>query len=161
MSEKTLHKSLASLFAELVDGPPDAAAFVLNGGDTGLLASLDALCADAASVAVAGGATIAAHADHVRYGLELLNRWHDGEANPWATADWSAAWRRTTVSDAEWAHVRDGLRHQARRWHAALKVPREMGPIELSGVIGSIAHLAYHLGAMRQIAPAMRGPKER
>lgn len=32
--------------------------------------------------------------------------------------------------------------------------------IELTGMLGSIAHLAYHLGAMRQIAKGMRGPKE-
>jgi hypothetical protein len=27
-------------------------------------------------------------------------------------------------------------------------------------MVGSIAHLAYHLGAIRQIAVAARGPKE-
>jgi hypothetical protein len=27
-------------------------------------------------------------------------------------------------------------------------------------MIGSIAHLAYHLGAIRQIAKAARGPRE-
>lgn len=31
---------------------------------------------------------------------------------------------------------------------------------ELSGVIGSIAHLAYHLGAIRQIDKSSRGPKD-
>lgn len=161
MNAQTLSTSLAALFGELVDGPPADGAFMLNAGDAGLLASLDRLTAAAASVSVAGGATIAAHADHVRYGLELLNRWHAGEANPWATADWSAAWRRTSVSDAEWAAVRSALADQARRWHAALKVPREMEPIALNGVIGSVAHLAYHLGAIRQIDPALRGPRER
>jgi hypothetical protein len=32
--------------------------------------------------------------------------------------------------------------------------------IELRGMIASIAHLAYHLGAIRQIAAAARGPRE-
>jgi hypothetical protein len=32
--------------------------------------------------------------------------------------------------------------------------------IELAGMIGSIAHLAYHLGAIRQISKTVRGPKE-
>jgi hypothetical protein len=27
-------------------------------------------------------------------------------------------------------------------------------------MIASLAHLAYHLGAIRQIAPAARGPRE-
>ena len=92
-----LHESLAFLFAELIDGPAPDAAYMLNGGDPGLLRSLDRLSAAAASsVPPSGGASIAAHVDHVRYGLELMNRWGDGEANPWSSADWTASWRRTT-----------------------------------------------------------------
>jgi hypothetical protein len=30
--------------------------------------------------------------------------------------------------------------------------------MELNGVIASVAHLAYHLGAIRQIDRAIRGP---
>ena len=37
---------------------------------------------------------------------------------------------------------------------------REVARPELNGMIGSIAHLAYHLGAIRQIAAAARGPRE-
>ena len=33
--------------------------------------------------------------------------------------------------------------------------------IEAAGMIGSVAHLAYHLGAIRQLAPATAGPPER
>jgi hypothetical protein len=32
--------------------------------------------------------------------------------------------------------------------------------MELNGIVGSIAHLAYHLGAIRQIAGAARGPAD-
>jgi hypothetical protein len=45
-------------------------------------------------------------------------------------------------------------------WHAALQSDREVGGAELDGVVGSLIHLAYHLGAIRQIAAALRGPKE-
>jgi hypothetical protein len=41
-----------------------------------------------------------------------------------------------------------------------LRTPREVAGIELSGMIGSIAHLAYHLGAIRQINANARGPAE-
>ena len=44
-----LHASLALLFAELTDGAPPDAAYMLNPGDAGLLRSLDALSAEAAS----------------------------------------------------------------------------------------------------------------
>jgi hypothetical protein len=39
-------------------------------------------------------------------------------------------------------------------------MPRQIDESDLNGVIGSIAHLAYHLGAIRQINPAARGPSE-
>jgi hypothetical protein len=154
-----LHESLALLFAELIDGPAPDAAYMLNGGDPGLLRSLDRLSAAAASaVPPSGGASIAAHVDHVRYGLELMNRWGDGEADPWSNADWTASWRRTTVTDEQWAALREQFRGETRRWHKTLQAPRTMSALEQNGVIGTIAHLAYHLGAIRQIDRSIAGP---
>jgi hypothetical protein len=151
--------SLALLFAELMDGPPPDAAYMLNPGDRGLLRSLGDLSAAAASATPSsGGASIAAHVDHVRFGLELLNRWNDGVSDPWSGADWAASWRRTTVTTEQWTALRDQLAAEMRRWHKALQTPRDMSLLELNGVIGSIAHLAYHLGAIRQIDRTMRGP---
>jgi hypothetical protein len=152
-----LAKTLTTLFGELVDGPPRFA-YMLNQGDVGLLRSLDRLSAEAASTSSQGGGSIAAHVEHVRYGLSLMNRWAGGEEDPFTGADWSASWKLTTVSDAEWQTLRDALRDEAHRWMAALGTPREVNRIELNGVIGSIAHLAYHLGAIRQIDRNTRGP---
>jgi hypothetical protein len=155
-----LHSSLALLFAELTDGASPHAAYMLNGGDPGLLRSLDGLSAEAASrPAAAGGASIAAHVDHLCYGLELMNRWSNGEANPWSSADWTASWRKTTVDQSEWAALRERLRENTRRWHQVLQTPRPMSAMELNGVVASIAHLAYHLGAIRQIDRSIQGPK--
>jgi hypothetical protein len=157
---KDLHSSLALLFAELIDGASSEAAYVLNRTDPGLLGSLDGLSAAAASSAPAsGGASIAAHVDHVRYGLGLMNRWGEGEADPWSGADWTASWRRTTVSDEQWTALREQLRGETLRWHKALQTPRTMSALELNGVIASVAHVAYHLGAIRQIDRSIRGPK--
>jgi hypothetical protein len=155
-----LHESLALLFAELLDGPRPEAAYMLNSGDRGLLRSLDDLSADAASaIPVSGGASIAAHVDHLRYGLSLMNRWNDGDPDPWSDADWLASWNRTTVTRAQWTDLRAQLGDEARRWQKALKQPREVSLQELNGVIGSIGHLAYHLGAVRQIDRSLRGPQ--
>jgi hypothetical protein len=88
---------LGGLFAELTTGTPPTGGFVLNRGDIGLLASLDKLSAADASQAAHGGATIAAHAAHLAYGLSLMNRWASESGNPFAHARWhgrgpSAAW---------------------------------------------------------------------
>ena len=152
--------ALSRVFSELTDGPRHKLGVVLNTGDGGLLRSLDKLSAGEASEAVHGGATIAAHAQHVRYGLSLMNRWAAEGGNPFADATWDAAWRLSTVDDAEWQEIRDGLRGETERWQQTLRTPREVTNIELTGMIGSVAHLAYHLGAIRQIATAARGPKE-
>jgi hypothetical protein len=161
MTSQDLSASLAQLFSELVDGPPAHEAYMLNGGDAGLLKSLDRLTAEAASRSSSPqSATIAAHTDHVCYGLELMLRWSDGEADPWSTADWSASWKRTSVTEAEWAALRARLEQISHRWLRALRTPRALSPLELNGVIASVAHLAYHLGAIRQIDRGARGPRD-
>jgi hypothetical protein len=160
MTTHPMHDSLALLFAELIDGPPSGAAYMLNGGDPGLLRSLDRLSSEAASTpAPAGGAPIAAHVDHLCYGLELMLRWSAGDPDPWTGADWAASWRCRSVTDDEWAGLRERLRAAARRWHAVLQTPRDLSPAELNGVISSIPHLAYHVGAIRQIDRRLQGPK--
>ena len=154
-----LSNTLSTLFGELVNGAAKDGAYILNADDEGLLRSLDKLSAHAASALTATGSSIAAHVDHLRYGLSLMNRWSAGE-NPFGTADWSTSWKKTTVSDEEWRTRRAELRTEATRWLEALRTPRDVQPIELNGIVGSIAHLAYHLGAIRQIDQATRGPKE-
>jgi hypothetical protein len=109
MNTSDLTTTLSTLFGELIDGAPQRGGYMLNAGDAGLLASLDKLSSAAASHAVSGGATVAAHVDHLCYGLSLMNRWGAGE-NPFNDADWSASWRRTHVTDAEWAELRSRLR---------------------------------------------------
>lgn len=161
MRTTDISSSLTRLFSELVDGATHPrGAFILNTGDVGLLASLDKLSATEASNNVHGGATIAAHTQHLRYGLGLMNEWATNGGNPFADAKWDAAWKVSRVSDAEWAEIRNGLRDETTAWQQALGTEREVNAVELNGVIGSIAHLAYHLGAIRQIAATARGPKE-
>jgi hypothetical protein len=132
---------------------------MLNAGDEGLLRALDKLSAKEASTLTPTGSSIAAHVDHLRYGLSLMNRWSAGE-NPFGTADWSTSWKKTAVSDDEWTTRRAELRTEATRWLEALGMPRDVQPIELNGIVGSVAHLAYHLGAIRQINQTTRGPVE-
>lgn len=152
---------LAGLFSELVDGAAgEGGAFILNSGDVGLLRSLDKLSAGDASRSVNGGATIAAHAQHVRYGLSLMNRWASEGGNPFATARWDEAWKTSSVDTAAWNEIRQGLGDEARRWLHTLKSPRDVADVELTGMAASVAHLAYHLGAIRQINKDARGPKE-
>ena len=161
MNTTEISPLLAGLFAELAEGAPARGGpFILNSGDIGLLRSLDKLSAGAASRSVNDGATIAAHAQHLRFGLSLMNRWAREGGNPFADAKWDEAWKTSAVDSGEWDEIRRGLREEVERWLGALRSPREASAVELSGMIGSIAHFAYHIGAIRQIDKSARGPKE-
>lgn len=153
--------ALSRLFSELVTGASRGTeAFIVNSGDAGLLRSLDKLSAADASRSANGGATIAAHAQHVRYGLSLMNRWAAEGGNPFADARWDAAWKTSVVDQPAWNEIRAGLADEARRWLEALNSAREVSDVEFTGMVASIAHLAYHLGAIRQIGKETRGPTE-
>lgn len=151
---------LARLLAELVDGAPKQGAYILNSGDAGMLASIDRLSAADASHRSDEGATIAAHVEHVRYGLSLMNRWAAEGGDPFSNATWEDAWRIAAVNDQKWAEIRSGFRAEAERWSKVLDAPPPSDEVALTAYISSIAHLAYHLGAIRQISKGARGPKE-
>lgn len=159
MRTDELTRTLDNLFGELMHGVSGKGGFMLNVGDRGLLRSLERLSAAEASAATRTGSSIAAHVAHLAYGLSLMNRWSRGE-NPFADADWAASWKKVVTTESEWEALRIQLRDEAANWLTVLRTPREVAGIELGGMVGSIAHLAYHMGAIRQINANARGPAE-
>jgi len=157
MNTREIAPALSTLYSELVNGIPESSGYILNRGDGGFLRSIDKLSASAASATRARGASIAAHVGHVTYALSLMNRWANGE-NPFKDADWTAPWKKTRVDVDEWKALRDEMRRESKAWEQNLASPREVEEVELKGVIGSVAHIAYHLGAIRQIDREIRGP---
>jgi hypothetical protein len=157
MNTGTVTSTLTTLMSELVEGTPPTGGYMLNKGDVGLLRALDRLSAEEASQIINGGSSIAAHVDHVTYYISLMNRWSDGE-KPWRTADWSASWRKATVTEESWAELRRSLASEMRKWMTVLKEPRDVEAVELTGMVASIVHLAYHMGAMRQMDRKVGGP---
>ena len=106
--------ALVTLWSQVVHGPSAAAAYLLNRGDRGLLGSLRTLSAETASARPEGRSSVAAHVDHVRYGLELLNRWAEGEKDLWANANFAASWARQHVDEEQWQALQKALALGAR-----------------------------------------------
>ena len=161
MNTASTAPTLARLFGELIDGTAAfGGGYIVNTGDIGLVESLDKLSAADASRSTNDGATIAAHVQHERYGLSLMNRWATQGGNPFDGATWDLAWKIREVDAATWDEIRNGFASEARRWLEVLRTPREVSETELNGMVASIAHMAYHIGAIRQIDKNTRGPKE-
>ena len=156
MTDSIFQRALCKLLTEIFDGPPGDEAYLLNAGDPGLLRQLESVdAAVASSRPMPGKTTIAAHVDHVHFGLTLLNRWAAGEANPWADADWDASWQCTTVTEHQWRTLRDRLRNESKKWQNVASTRSDWDDITAAGALSSAAHTAYHLGAIRQILAAM------
>lgn len=151
---------ISGLFSEIVFGSPDPVSptYLLNRGDPGLLASIESLSADAASASSSGGKSIAAHVDHLRYDFSLFNRWVSGEPDPSKTADWTQSWKKARVTGGEWRALRDDLRREVERWRETLREERELPEPVVMWMVASVPHTSYHLGAIRQIDRATRGP---
>ena len=151
-ADSIFQRALSKLLTEIFDGPPGNEAYILNPGDPGLLAQLDTIDAKAASSRrMPGKTTIASHADHVLYGLTLLNRWASGEKNPYADADWNASWQRTSATEAQWDELRTRLREASATWQRFVASRTDWDDLAAAGSLSSAAHTAYHLGAIRQI----------
>jgi hypothetical protein len=156
-SDGIFQAAVSKLLVELFDGPPGQEAFMLNPGDSGMLRELDSIDAKTASARpMPGRTTIAAHVDHVHYGFSLMNRWIAGEENPWATADWEASWKRGQVTEAEWESLRARLRQEVQSWQRAVGGKENWDGMSAAGAIASVAHSAYHVGAIRQILAASK-----
>jgi len=151
-TDSVFQRAVSNMLTEIFDGPPGQEAYVLNPGDPGLLRQLGTLDAGAASKRpMPGKTTIAAHVDHVYFGLSILNRWAAGEANPWAGADWNASWQRTEVTEDQWRSLCAALRQEGDKWRKVVATRTNWDDMAAAAALSTAAHTAYHFGAIRQI----------
>jgi hypothetical protein len=145
-----------TLLRETFEGPAGPSTYYIdNDPKAGLFATLDGLGAEAASRAFGtGGATIAGHAFHVGFHLEMTAAWLRGDHEP---RDWSRSWAVTAVDETAWADVRAGVRRRFEDLLRAIETEPSASAEDLATTIGAVAHAAYHLGAIRQRLAAASG----
>jgi hypothetical protein len=159
-TDSIFQRALSNMLTEIFAGPPGQEAYVLNPGDPGLLRQLDSVDARTASQRPAPArSSIAAHVDHLQFGLAILNRWAAGEANPWAGADFNASWQRTAVTEAQWRTLRNALRRDAESWRERVAARASWDDVAAAAALSTAAHTAYHLGAIRQILAELQSAR--
>lgn len=151
-------RSILTMLEEGFEGPEDPARtwFVNNEADCGVFGTLDRLSAAEASRAPDPGRnTAAAHAEHLRFSLDVYTRYTRGEQ---PDPSWGKSWEVQEVDAARWDTLRTALRREYDAFVRAIgELPDPIDPVVLTGLVGSVAHAAYHLGALRQIAKARAG----
>lgn len=153
---------LSELLTEAYDGPsnPSMTWFADNEPGSGILGTLERLTAAQASTPLSASdpATPASHAGHLCFALGLANRALRGE-NAHETAVWKNSWNRERVGEAEWKELLAQLRAEYDALLQAISSGLQYdGRMNLSGVLGQLAHGAWHLGALRQGLGLVRTP---
>ena len=123
---------------------------------TSLFETLGGVSADEASRPVSAGcASIAGQTEHVRFYVELLERYLRGEQVE--KVDWQATWWLTSVTPEEWQGLNDRLREAYR---SAMETIRSLAvwddEHDLGDALAILVHTAYHLGEIRQALCTVR-----
>ena len=145
-----LRASVLSLFIEAFE-KPGGGYFADSGVNTGIFGTTESLTAVQASASPAGDdTTVAQHVEHVRWSLALDNAFARGEE---PTPDWEESWSVRTVTDTEWDKLRADLKSEYEELRVALSnLENWTDPNILTGVIGTLPHMAFHLGVIRLLA---------
>jgi hypothetical protein len=155
VSKPQINTPAAELLFELIDGPADPKRtwIVSNAPNTGILGTLAVFtAAEASRPPTLGHKTAAAHAAHLLFALELATKRLQGE-NP--DADWDASWEPSTVGDADWKRMQVQIRDASAALRRVLESGDDWAPMQFEGIIATVGHTAYHLGALRQLLPTL------
>jgi len=134
------------LFKETFEGPPPEGGIYLD-NHTGLFETLEPVNSFEASLIIEG-ASVAAHAEHLRFYLEVLSGYMNGIVRG---VDWAAGWKKLEVSEEEWGRLKDDLAEIYREISGAITRESDWNRDSISMAMALIAHSAYHLSAIRQI----------
>lgn len=120
-----------------------------QGWYNGLLRALDGVNAARASRSPGPGrTTVAAHAEHIRFTLQVVNAWGRGEQ---PEVDWTDSWTRSSLTESEWDALRADLRLEFETMLTGVQGREAWREQGLQTMINNIAHTAYHAGAIRQL----------
>ncbi len=148
ISTNMLVNQLKTLLHEGIKGPQKDWSYFTDPHSKGFLGTIEKLSATAASkTSGPNDNSVAAHAWHLSFALHAANKWIQGDHAP---KDWDKSWRIQKITDSEWVKIQSALRQEYEEFLRLIETVDLSNEEVLSGVIGAIAHVAYHLGAIRQ-----------
>lgn len=145
--------SLAYLLRETFEGSPEGQMSAYLDHGIGFFPTLTKLSASDASREIAS-MTIAAQTEHAKFYLDRLCEYLNGRTEP---VRWDDSWLIETVNDGEWDSLRDGLRKSYENALKCVASVEDWTEMQTGMAMGMIAHTAYHLGAIRQLAKMLDG----
>jgi len=139
---------MEELLRETFEGakPGEGTQYVDRNG--GVRQTIAGLTAEQASRTRDGHPSIAAHIRHMAFHLRVSHEWIRGDHSK---RDWIGSFKPFTVNDAEWEGLKQELERERRAFIDVMRGLSDAEVVENGAGMGTIAHLAYHLGAVRQL----------
>ncbi|MBI5867209.1 MAG: DinB family protein [candidate division Zixibacteria bacterium] len=107
-------------------------------------------CEQASRPLLDGGTTIAGHVFHTCFYLQVTIDYLEDRLN--RKIDWKDSWIISTRNNSEWSELRGQLEREYATVIAYLSGVTDWTDLRILGALGILAHTAYHLGAIRQMA---------
>lgn len=145
---KCFIEGVAYLLREAFEGSPDGVPSAFLDRGVGFFSTLEELTAEAAS-RHHNGTTVAAHTEHAKFYLDRLCEYINGRTEP---VNWEDSWLIETVNSTEWAALQASVRKAYENTLKCLAENRTWTEPQVGMAMGLIAHTAYHLGSIRQLA---------
>lgn len=152
ISKDDFLKSILYLLRETFEGSPEGEGSAYLDRRAGFFVTLEKLSADDASRAILS-TTIAAQTEHAKFYLDRIAEFMTGRTEK---VNWEQSWLIETVNETEWNHLREGMKtsyENVLRTFAGIETWDED---KVGESVAIIAHTAYHLGAIRQLAKALK-----
>ena len=99
-----------------------------------------------------GGNSIAAHAHHILFSFEAFGAFISGDRTK---RDWNESWRVSAVDAAAWTQLQSDLGARYEELQRTIETHGNASEAATGGALGAVAHLAYHIGAIRQKMAAL------
>ena len=142
---------IAYLLRETFEGSPEGQPSAYLDRGTGFFSTLGALSAADVSKEFQG-TTIAAQTEHAKFYLDRLCEFINGRTE---RVNWEDSWLIETVNEAEWDALRNTVKASYENTLRCLASVEDWSEDRTGMAIGMVAHTAYHLGAIRQIAKSV------
>jgi hypothetical protein len=148
MTSDGVTNQLLAVLKETIEGPGDHGSYFIDKG-TGLLQTLETLSLERAFANPAPGRpSIAAHVKHTSFHMNAICAWPRGDHS---RRDWPSSFVLENHDAATWTALLEELKFEYADFQSVIREFASESDEALGGAVGGIVHVAYHLGAIRQL----------
>jgi len=145
-------EALVYLLRETFEGSPEGQPSAYLDRGVGFFSTLNSITAEQVSREF-DGTTIAAQTEHAKFYLDRLCEFINGRTE---RVNWEDSWLIETVNDEEWTALRSSVKTAYENALKCLAGVDSWDTRKAGMAMGLIAHSAYHLGAIRQLAKSVK-----